>query len=142
MTMKEIIMALMIWIGANTNYNVDVPVPKLWFLTQEQLEQAYYGDKEYEGTILYGFYNIKLNLIAIPDTWDRTDPWDQSVLLHEMIHYLQDVNQIEYPCIEEMEKDTWPLQKQYLKEEHNFDWDYDKLWHLLISNCPSAGPYG
>ena len=140
--MKEIIMALMIWIGANTNYNVDVPAPMFWFLTQDQLEQAYYGEENYEGTILYGFYDITLNLIILPDTWDRTDPWDQSVLLHEMIHYLQDVNQIEYPCIEEMEKDTWPLQKQYLKEEHNFDWDYDKLWHLLISSCPGAGPYG
>ena len=140
--MKEIIMALMIWIGANTNYNVDVPAPMFWFLTQDQLEQAYYGEENYEGTVLYGFYDITLNLIILPDTWDRTDPWDQSVLLHEIIHYLQDVNQIEYPCIEEMEKDTWPLQKQYLKEEHNFDWDYDKLWHLLISSCPGAGPYG
>ena len=140
--MKEIIMALMIWIGANTNYNVDVPAPMFWFLTQDQLEQAYYGEENYEGTVLYGFYDITLNLIILPDTWDRTDPWDQSVLLHEIIHYLQDVNQIEYPCIEQMEKDTWPLQKQYLKEEHNFDWDYDKLWHLLISSCPGAGPYG
>ena len=142
MTMKEIIMALMIWIGANTNYNVDVLEPKILFVTQDQLEQAYYGGEKYEGVTLHGFYDTKLNLIILPDTWDRTDPWNQSVLLHETIHYLQDVNQIKYPCIEEMEKDTWPLQKQYLKEQHNFDWDYDKLWHLLISSCPSAGPYG
>jgi hypothetical protein len=140
--MKEIIMALMIWIGANTNYNVDVLEPKILFVTQDQLEQAYYGGEKYEGVTLHGFYDTKLNLIILPDTWDRTDSWNQSVLLHEMIHYLQDVNQIKYPCIEEMEKDTWPLQKQYLKEQHNFDWDYDKLWHLLISSCPSAGPYG
>ena len=140
--MKEIIMALMIWIGANTNYNVDVLEPKILFVTQDQLEQAYYGEENYEGTVLYGFYDITLNLIILPDTWDRTDPWSQSVLLHEMIHYLQDVNKIKYFCVEEMEKDTWPLQKQYLKEQHNFDWDYDKLWHLLISSCPSAGPYG
>ena len=25
---------------------------------------------------------------------------------------------------------------------YNFKWEYDKLWHLLISSCPSAGPYG
>ena len=140
--MKEIIMALMIWLGANTNFNVDVPEPKVLFVTQDQLEQAYYGGEKYEGVTLHGFYDTKLNLIILPDVWDRTDPWSISVLLHETIHYLQDVNQIKYSCVEEMEKDTWPLQKQYLKEEHNFDWDYDKLWHLLISNCPSAGPYG
>ena len=140
--MKEIIMALMIWLGANTNYNVDVLEPKILFVTQDQLEQAYYGGEKYEGVTLHGFYDTKLNLIILPDTWDRTDPWNQSVLLHEMIHYLQDVNQIKYLCIEEMEKDTWPLQKQYLKEEHNFEWDYDKLWHLLISTCQGSGPYG
>ena len=140
--MKEIIMALMIWLGANTNFNVDVPEPTVLFVTQNQLEQAYYGGEKYKGVTLHGFYDTKLNLIILPDTWDKTDPWSISVLLHETIHYLQDVNQIKYSCVEEMEKDTWPLQKQYLKEEHNFDWDYDKLWHLLISNCPSAGPYG
>ena len=140
--MKEIIMALMIWIGANTNYNVDVPAPMFWFITQDQLEQAYYGGEKYEGVTLHGFYDTKLNLIILPDTWDRTDPWDQSLLLHEIIHYLQDMNGTKYICLEEMEKDTWPLQKQYLKEQHNFNWDYDKLWHLLISSCPSAGPYG
>ena len=135
-------MALMIWIGANTNYNVDVPAPMFWFITQDQLERAYYGGEKYEGVTLHGFYDTKLDLIILPDTWDRTDPWDQSLLLHEIIHYLQDMNGTKYICLEEMEKDTWPLQKQYLKEEHNFDWEYDKLWHLLISTCPSAGPYG
>jgi len=78
----------------------------------------------------------------LPDAWDRTDPWSLSVLLHEVIHYLQDINQTDYNCLEEMEKDTWPLQQQYLKEQHNFDWDYDKLWHLLISTCQGSGPYG
>ena len=140
--MKEIIMALMIWLGANTNYNVDVPEPTVLFVTQEQLERAYYRGESHEGVTLHGIYDTKLNLIMLSDAWDRTKPWDLSVLLHEVIHYVQDVNEIEYTCIAEMEKDSWPLQQQYLKEQHNIDWEYDKLWHLLISNCPSAGPYG
>ena len=89
--MKEIIMALMIWIGANTNYNIDVPDPTVWFVTQDKMEEAYGGEK-YEGVTLHGFYDIKLDLIILPDTWDKTKPWDLSVLLHEVIHYLQDIN--------------------------------------------------
>ncbi len=142
MSMKEIIMALMIWIGANTNYNIDVPKPTILFVTQDKMEEAYYGGEKYEGVTLHGLYDIKLDLIILPDTWDRTDPWSLSVLLHEVIHYLQDINQIDYDCVNQMEKDAWPLQKQYLKEQHNFDWDYDKLWHLLTSTCQIAGPYG
>ena len=140
--MKEIIMALMIWLGANTNYNVDIPEPTVLFVTQEQLERAYYRGESHEGVTLHGIYDTKLNLIMLSDAWDRTKPWDLSVLLHEVIHYVQDVNEIEYTCIAEMEKDSWPLQQQYLKDQHNIDWEYDKLWHLLISNCPAgAGPY-
>jgi len=141
--MKEIIMALIIWIGANTNYNIDVPEPTILFVTQDKMEEAYYySGEKYEGVTLHGFYDIKLDLIILPDTWDKTKPWDLSVLLHEVIHYLQDINQIDYDCVNQMEKDAWPLQKQYLKEQHNFDWDYDKLWHLLTSTCQIAGPYG
>ncbi len=29
--MKEIIMALMIWIGANTDYNIDISNPTVYF---------------------------------------------------------------------------------------------------------------
>jgi hypothetical protein len=140
--MKEIIMALLIWIGANTDYNTDIPDPVVLFLTQDKMEKVYYGGETHSGTTLHGFYDTKLNLIVMPDTWDRNDPWNISILLHELIHYVQDMNEIEYRCMAEMEKDAWPLQKKYLKEEHNFDWEYDKLWHLLISACPGAGPYG
>ena len=133
--MKEIIMALMIWLGANTNFNVDVPVPKVLFVTQDQLEQAYYGGEKYEGVTLHGFYDTKLNLIILPDTWDRREGWDLSVLLHEIVHYVQDMNRVTFKCLQEMEKDTWPLQQKYLKEVHNIDWEYDKLWYVLSSTC-------
>jgi hypothetical protein len=133
--MKEIIMALMIWIGANTDYNIDISNPTVYFLTQEKMEKVYYGDKEHLGITLHGFYDIKSKLIVLPETWDKTDPWHLSVLLHEIIHYLQDKNDILFVCMAEMEKDTWPLQQKYLKEVHNVNWEYDALWYMVISTC-------
>jgi len=38
--------------------------------------------------------------------------------------------------VQEMEGLTYPLQKQYLKQVHDFDWEYDPLWHHMVSNCP------
>jgi hypothetical protein len=75
------------------------------------------------------------NTIVLPDTWDRRRPWDLSVLLHEVIHYVQDQNRIEYKCTAEMEKQSWPLQAKYLQEVHGINWEYDKLWYLMVSNC-------
>ena len=56
-------------------------------------------------------------------------------LTHEVIQYVQDMNGITFQCLAEMEKDTWPLQQKYLKEVHNIDWEYDKLWYVLTSTC-------
>ena len=140
--MKEILIALMLWLGANTNYNTDVPLPVVEFKTQTEMEKLYYGERDKQEGELYGFYNLERNVIVLPDTWDSTKPFNLGLLLHEMVHYLQDVNNIPFNCTAEMEVDSWPLQKQYLANEHGFHWEYDGLWHLLISTCPSAGPYG
>jgi hypothetical protein len=39
-----------------------------------------------------------------------------------------------------MEKDAWPLQKKYLKEVHNYIWNYNILWYLVISDCGQYVP--
>ena len=46
--MKEILIALMIWIGANTDYNTDVPLPVVEFKTQVEMESLYYGERKRE----------------------------------------------------------------------------------------------
>tara|TARA_Y100000389_G_scaffold141626_1_gene139548 strand:- start:85 stop:501 length:417 start_codon:yes stop_codon:yes gene_type:complete len=138
--MKEIITALLIWLGANSDFNVNMDIPVVLFLPQDQMEQRYFGDTENHGE-LHGFYDIEKNIIILPNTWDRRDPWDLSVLLHEMIHYVQDQNETEFNCTAEMEKDSWPLQQKYLLEIHNFKWDYDKLWYLMVSSCSDPFNY-
>ena len=62
--MKEILIALMIWIGANTNYNINAPLPSIEFKTQVEMEGLYYQQREKEGE-LYGFYNLKKNIIIL-----------------------------------------------------------------------------
>ena len=133
--MKEILIALMIWIGANTDYNTNVPLPSIEFKTQVEMENLYYGDRSEKEGDLYGFYNLKKNIIILPDTWDSTKPFDLGLLVHEIIHYLQDINDVQFGCTAEMELDAWPLQKQYLANVHSYHWEYDGLWHLMISQC-------
>ena len=133
--MKEILTALMIWIGANSNLDTNHDIPVVLFLTQEQMEHMYYGEHEHEKDSLHGLYDTDDNVIILPDTWDRRKPWDLGVLLHEMVHYLQDQNDIKFACMANMERDAWPLQQKYLSEKHGVDWQYDDLWHHMISTC-------
>ena len=39
--MKEILTALLLWIGANSDYNTNIPFPTIIFMEQEKMEQVY-----------------------------------------------------------------------------------------------------
>ena len=133
--MKELLIALMLWIGANTNYNVNVPLPEIIRMDKAPLEYQYFQGDIPRDSDIHGFYNLKDKKIYIRGEYPLEHPWSQGLILHEVIHYLQDMNNIKFECVAEMEKDVWPLQKKYLKEVHNFDWDYDELWYKTISSC-------
>lgn len=135
--MKEILTALMIWLGANTPLDTNHDVPKILFLSQDKMEKLYYVQEQESNpnNKLHGLYDTDKDTIILLDTWDRRKPWDMGVLVHEMVHYLQDVNGIEFSCVNEMERDAWPIQKKYLKEMHDFEWNYDELWYFVISTC-------
>ena len=123
--MKEILTAIMIWLGANTSLDTNHDIPKVLFLPQSEMESLFYKGEGKMPNTLHGLYDKDSDTIILPDTWDRREPWDLGVLVHEMVHYLQDQNNQKFNCIAEMERDSWPIQKKYLLEEHNYEWEYD-----------------
>ena len=133
--MKEILTALMIWLGANTPFDTNHDIPKILFVTQAQMEEMFYTGSNKMPNTLHGLYDKESDTIILSDQWDRRKAWDMGVLLHEMVHYLQDQNNMKFRCPAEMEKDAWPIQQKYLKEKHNHTWDYDGLWYAVVSTC-------
>ena len=133
--MKEILTALMIWLGASTPFNTNHDIPNILFVTQVQMEEMFYKGTDTMPNTLHGLYDKESDTIILPDKWDRRKPWDMGILLHEMIHYLQDQNKMKFNCVANMEKDAWPIQQLYLEKQHDYSWDYDGLWYTVISNC-------
>ena len=133
--MKELLVALMLWIGANTNYNTDFPLPEVFRMDKAPLEYQYFKGKIPKDSDVHGFYHLKDKTIYIRGEYPLDHPWAQGLLLHELLHYVQDMNNTNFGCVAEMEKEAWPLQQKYLKEVHEFAWDYDKIWYMIISSC-------
>lgn len=133
--MKEIITAMLLFIGANTSYNVDLPDPVIKLVPQEKMEMIYTHGKGLQGSTLHAFYDTKHDIIYLPDTFNIHDPWEKGVLIHELLHYVQDQNQAKFECSSKMEAEAWPLQKKYLLEIHGINWKYDELWFKMISEC-------
>ena len=88
--MSELMMALMVWIGANSNYNTHIELPNVVFTTQHNM-CALYGihDKgRCDDARLRGFYDKDLTIYMDVD-FDTSDPHSRSQLLHELVHYVQ-----------------------------------------------------
>ena len=132
--MKSVITAMLLWIGANTNYNVDLPDPKIVYMSQVELEQTYSASDKIFGD-LKAFYDTDTNTIYLNEKFNIHDAWDKGILFHELIHYVQDQNNAKVRCFKEYEQEAYPLQKKYLLEMHGLNWNYDELWYKLISNC-------
>tara|TARA_B100000900_G_scaffold388622_1_gene380831 strand:- start:57 stop:485 length:429 start_codon:yes stop_codon:yes gene_type:complete len=137
--MKTLIAFLLIWIGSETNYNVDLPHPEIKMLSQVELERVYYGDHENSsGAQLHAFYDPKNNLIYLNEDFDIHDAFDKGVLLHELLHYVQDMNDVvgtKFECMRETELEVYPLQKKYLLEVHGVKFEYDELFVKLSATC-------
>ena len=140
--MKELITILLMWIGQSTMYNVDIPHPNVVMMPPQELNEQYLKSslaKTNHVEELWAYYNTQNQTIYLRADFRQYDPWHRSILLHELLHHVQYYNKVLYQCINQMEEQAWPLQKKYLKEFHNIDWNYDELWYLLISTC--ANPY-
>ena len=98
--MKSVIVFMLLWIGENTNYNVDLAHPTIIFLSEKQLEETY-GGTTTGGGALKGFYSVKKDIIYLKDDFDIHDPWKKSVLFHELFHYVQDQNGFKEACVKE-----------------------------------------
>ena len=46
--MKEILVALLLWIGTNSNYNTDISLPTVLFMEQEQMESIYLHSQDHQ----------------------------------------------------------------------------------------------
>jgi hypothetical protein len=83
-------------------------------------------------------YHDKTRTIFLPDAWTGTTPAELSVLVHEMVHHLQNLAGLAYVCPAAREKPAYLAQDQWLKL-HGLDleteFEIDKFTLLVSSAC-------
>jgi len=83
-------------------------------------------------------YDNETRTILLPDDWGGTSPADQSVLVHEMVHHLQNVGGLKFVCPQAREKLAYLAQDKWLERfglslENEFD--VDMFTVLITSAC-------
>jgi hypothetical protein len=83
-------------------------------------------------------YNDMTKTIFLSDTWTGTTPAELSVLLHEMVHHLQNLAGLTYDCPAAREKPAYLAQDRWL-QRHGLDlekeFEIDKFTLVVSSAC-------
>jgi len=83
-------------------------------------------------------YNDKMKTIFLSDAWAGTSAAKLSVLVHEMVHHLQNLGKLEYECPAAREKLAYEAQDQWLKrfgQDLETEFEIDTLTLRVTSAC-------
>lgn len=84
------------------------------------------------------FYDDKTRTIFLPQGWTGRSPAELSLLVHEMVHHVQNVAGLTYACPEEREKIAYAAQRQWLAlfgRDLMRDFKIDPMTLLVRTNC-------
>ena len=162
--MKEIILAMMLWIHNATGYSIP-EIPEVKFLNTMDLRSYAYGcdqvpipngnddicaarkDWDLDRSNPIALYDHIDKIVILNKNFDIKTIPDKSVLFHELVHHLQYENDIDstVKCQGELEKEAYTLQDEWLQETYGVDvWDtiqINQLFFMLITSCMESGDW-
>jgi hypothetical protein len=83
-------------------------------------------------------YDDAKQTIYVPEDWSGNTPEAISILIHEMVHHLQNVAGLQYGCPQEREKIAYVAQERWLAPSGRSlekDLGIDPLTYLLSTEC-------
>ena len=141
--MKEILLSLVVWISQHSGltYN-DQLLPDVAHVSNNTLANIMFSGNVPAGYDEYGLmalYNHDNNTIYITDTIDLDTDYGKSVLLHEMVHYLQFTNgrNDEVMCLRALENNAYQLQNSFL-QSYGYQPAFNEMHIFFKSLCDNG----
>ena len=140
--MKELTIALLMWISSHTPMTYDGShFPNVVTVPHERLVHILYkGDLpqglDPEIVSVAGLYNFRDGNIYLLEDEDLTTIEGQAVLIHELVHYLQYYHGIDkqVECMRELESAAYAAQAEFLAQ-HDQEAPFNDMHVLLVSAC-------
>ncbi|AHY50183.1 DUF6647 family protein [Bradyrhizobium japonicum] len=136
------------WLSSNFDLPAIRQRPVVEFASKKELARLRARDRtfsqgfmESDGQLaqreVVALYDNETRTILLPDDWGGSSPADQSVLVHEMVHHLQNVGKLKFDCPQAREKLAYLAQDKWLERfgltlEHEFDVD---MFTVLVSSA-------
>jgi hypothetical protein len=118
------------WLSDNFGLPATADAPTIKFASREQLAVMRSGGLEPSGQSqnelplaaegmlgrgIVALYKIDSETIFLPSGWTGASPAEQSVLVHEMVHHLQQKAQLRFECPMAREKLAYAAQNRWLE---------------------------
>lgn len=117
-----------LWLDANYQLGMPASHPDVIALPHRELVLRRYGDNAGDGAgDVVALYDTDLGAILVSEGWTGRSPADLSVLVHEMVHHLQDAAGTVFACPAAREKTAYHAQNEWLRL---FDQDLESAFGI------------
>lgn len=118
------------WIIKNSKFDYNnEPLPDIKFLDKELLKIYAYGGEvvarsereNFELQNIIALYLHEKDMIYVSKDIDFSDFYNHHIIVHELVHYLQDINGYyeNTECQKLLEKDAYRIQEKWMREFYN-----------------------
>lgn len=132
----ELVLALLAWIGGQTGLATPPP-PSVLFVNEEQMLRLAGGRMDVKG-----LYDSEAVTVYLRDDWNAGDLRSRASLLHELVHHVQEFNDLPMRCRAERELLAYNLTLEWLREQGAPDphavLDIDDFTILVRAMCPDG----
>lgn len=114
--MDALLIAIVTWLSANFGLPPDYDLPNAAYLPDAKISETRYGgvaaEKRREVVALY---DDGTQTILLTDGWSGRSPAELSVVVHEMVHHLQNRARLHFECEAAREEMAYAAQQAWLE---------------------------
>jgi uncharacterized protein DUF6647 len=110
--MEKLLTAVVLWLSSNFALQANFDHPRVEFVPAVEMAAMLPKDVRPQNHIasvqstseILSLYNNETKTIFLLNGWEGKTPAELSILVHEMVHHLQNVEQLKFACPEEREE--------------------------------------
>jgi len=146
--MNALMTAIVLWLAANFDLPATTEHPHVEFVPPATITALRYKDSSGEQPNssaekagqreVVAVYDDAAGTIYLPEGWSGNTPAELSVLVHEMVHHLQNRGKLKFECPRQREKLAYQAQEQWLQlfgHDLEHDFEIDPFTRLVMSSC-------
>jgi hypothetical protein len=145
---QELLLEIAAWLSAEFELPVTATVPRISIVSQKRIAGLRFRDLPSDrwgasNDDILAVYDDEARTVYLPEGWTGKSPAEFSVLVHEMVHHIQNEAGQKFDCPAEREKMAFDAQERWLAmfgRDLETEFEIDPLTRLVRTNCLMMQP--